>query len=48
MEVQTSLKKSNRMKKKKKFERERENLFVWEKNMHKMGKSDKFIVRGWE
>ena len=27
-------------------ERERDNIFVWEKNMHKMGKSDKFIVRG--
>ena len=26
-------------------ERERDNLFVWGKNMHKMEESDKFIVR---
>ena len=37
-------KKSNKMKRER--ERERDNLFVWEKNMHKMRQSDKFIVRG--
>ena len=35
--------------KKKKFERERErernNLFLYGKNMHRMGESEKFIVR---
>ena len=33
--------------KKKKFkgERERNNLFLYRKNMHKMGESGKFIVR---
>ena len=35
--------------KKKKFERERErernNLFFYGKNMHRMGESEKFIVR---
>ena len=36
-------KKSN--KKKKKIERQRENLLVWGKNMHRMRESDKFIVR---
>ena len=35
------------MKKKKKLrERERNNLFVWEKNIYKIGKSDKFTVKG--
>ena len=34
-----------KMKKKKLRERERENLFLYGKNMHRMGESGKFIVK---
>ena len=30
---------------KKKYERERDDLFLYGKNMHRMGESGKFIIR---
>ena len=42
-------KKINKNWKKREREREREREpFLYEKNMHRMGENDKFIVRWWE